>query len=169
MAYRDYEEFIAALNAHGVRYLVVGAHAVAFHARPRATKDLDVLIEPTAANARKVLAALRDFFGGAELGYSEDDVTDPRWIIQLGVAPVRIDLMCEIPGFGRFDGAWRKRVDATFGSVPAHYIGLDELIEAKRAVHRPQDRADLRILARAKSGTRLTARASPRRKQIRRG
>src|SRR5881628_2306867 len=93
MASRDYEEFIAALNAHGVRYLVVGAHAVAFHARPRATKDLDVLIEPSAANARKVLAALRDFFGGVELGYSEQDVTDPRWIIQLGVAPVRIDLM----------------------------------------------------------------------------
>ena len=81
--------------------------AVAFHARPRATKDLDVLIEPTAANARKVLAALRDFFGGAELGYSEQDVTEPRWIIQLGVAPVRIDVMSEIPGFGSFDTAWR--------------------------------------------------------------
>src|SRR3990172_7360110 len=98
MAYRDYEEFIAALNAHGVRYLVVGAHAVAYHARPRATKDLDVLIEPTAANARKVPAALRDFFGGAGLGYSERGVTDPRWIIQLRVPPVRINLKPEIPG-----------------------------------------------------------------------
>ena len=58
MASRDYEEFIAALNAHGVRYLVAGAHAVAFYARPRATKDLDILIEPTPANARRVLAAL---------------------------------------------------------------------------------------------------------------
>jgi Nucleotidyl transferase of unknown function (DUF2204) len=168
MAYRDYEEFIDALNAHGVRYLVVGAHAVAFHARPRATKDLDVLIEPTAANARKVLAALRDFFGGVELGYSEQDLTDPRWIIQLGVAPVRIDLMSEIPGFGSFDTAWRKRVDATFGAVPAHYIGLDELIGAKEAVHRPQDRADLRILERAKGGTRLTTRPSRRRRRSRR-
>ena len=63
MASHDYEEFIAALNAHGARYLVVGAHAVAFHARPRATKDLDILIESTANNARKVLDALRDFFG----------------------------------------------------------------------------------------------------------
>jgi len=58
MASRDYEEFIAALNAHGVRYLVAGAHAVAFCARPRATKDLDILIEPTPTNARRVLAAL---------------------------------------------------------------------------------------------------------------
>ncbi len=118
---------------------------------------------------RRVLAALRDFFGGAELGYSEDDVTDPRWIIQLGVAPVRIDLMSQIPGFGSFDTAWRKRVDATFGSVPAHYIGLDELIGAKGAVDRPQDRADLRILERAKSGTRLTTRSSRRRRKTRRG
>jgi hypothetical protein len=67
MPSQDYEEFIAALNAHGVRYLVIGAHAVAFHARPRATKDLDVLLDPTAENARKALAALREFyaqFGG---------------------------------------------------------------------------------------------------------
>ncbi len=94
----DYEEFIAALNAHGVRYLVVGAHAVAFHARPRATKDLDILLEPSPENAWRALAALRDFFGGADLGYTVEDLTDPRWIIQLGVAPIRIDLLAEIPG-----------------------------------------------------------------------
>ena len=90
MASRDYEEFIGALNARGVRYLIVGAHAVAFHARPRATKDLDILVDPTPSNARKVLDALRDFFGGADLGYTVKDITDPRWIIQLGVAPIRI-------------------------------------------------------------------------------
>jgi hypothetical protein len=92
MASRDYEEFIVALNHHGVRYLIVGAHAVAFHARPRATKDLDLLLEPTRANARRTLAALRDFFGGVDLGYTVADLMDPRWIIQLGVAPIRIDL-----------------------------------------------------------------------------
>jgi len=67
MPSRDYEEFIAALNARGVRYLVVGAHAVAYHARPRATKDLDILLEPTRENALRALTALRDFFGGAGL------------------------------------------------------------------------------------------------------
>jgi len=164
MASQDYEEFIAALNAHGVRYLVVGAHAVAFYARPRATKDLDILIEPTPTNARRVLAALRDFLGGADLGYCEEDVTDPRWIIQLGVAPVRIDLISEIPGFANFKVAWKHRVDARFGSVQAHYIGLDELLGAKGAAARPQDRADLRILKRAKSGAPLTTRSSRRRK-----
>src|SRR3970040_2539504 len=117
MPSQDYEEFIAALNAHGVRYLVVGAHAVAFHARPRATKDLDILIDPTPTNARRALAALRDFFGGAELGYSVEEVTDPQWIIQLGVAPVRIDLISEIPGLASFETAWRNRVTARFGTV----------------------------------------------------
>ncbi len=167
MASRDYEEFIAALNARGVRYLIVGAHAVALHARPRATKDLDILIDPTPANGRRVLAALREFFGGVDLGYSVEDVTDPRWIIQLGVAPVRIDLIAEIPGFTNFEMAWKNRVEARFGSVPAHYIGLDELISAKEAVHRPQDRADVRILERAKHGIPLKTR-SGRRKQKRR-
>ena len=102
MPSQDYEEFIAALNAHGVRYLVIGAHAVAFHARPRATKDLDILLKPTAENARRALAALREFFGGVDLGYTVEDVIDPQWIVQLGVAPVRIDLLSEIPGFANF-------------------------------------------------------------------
>jgi hypothetical protein len=66
MPFHDYEEFIAEFNAHGVRYLVVGAHAVAFHARPRATEDLDLLLQRTPENAERVIAALRDFFGGAE-------------------------------------------------------------------------------------------------------
>lgn len=160
MASHDYEEFIAALNAHGVRYLVIGAHAVAFHARPRATKDLDILLEPTPANARKALAALRDFFGGADLGYAVEDLIDPDWIIQLGVAPVRIDLLPEISGFTSFGDAWKNRVDARFGSVPTHYIGLEDLIRAKEAAGRLQDRADARVLRRAKGQVQLTKRSS---------
>src|SRR5581483_12020690 len=89
------ESCLKTRGADGVRYLVVGAHAVAFHARPRATKDLDVFVEPTRENAQRLLAALRTFFGSVELGYTAKDVIDPRWIIQLGVAPARIDLgMC---------------------------------------------------------------------------
>jgi predicted nucleotidyltransferase len=166
MASRDYEEFIAALNARGVRYLIVGAHAVALHARPRATKDLDVLVDPAPKNARKVLTALHDFFG-IDLGYSVEDLTDPRWIIQLGAAPVRIDLTSHIAGFARFGAAWKNRVDARFGSVPAHYIGLDDLITAKGAAGRPQDQADLGALDRVKRGRQPTARSGRRRGKTR--
>lgn len=66
MPCRDYEELIAALNAHGVRYLIVGAHAVAYHARPRATMDLDLFLDPAPSNAKRALSALRHFFGEAE-------------------------------------------------------------------------------------------------------
>jgi predicted nucleotidyltransferase len=168
MPSQDYEEFIAALNAHGVRYLVIGAHAVAFHARPRATKDLDILLDPTAENARKALAALREFFGGADLGYTVEDLLDPQWIVQLGVAPVRIDLMSEIPGFVNFEAAWKNRVDAHFGAVTVHYLGLDDLLRAKEAAGRPQDRADVRVLQRAKRQTQLTKRPSRRSPRSRR-
>lgn len=73
MPNRDYEEFLAALNDREVRYLVIGAHAVAFHAIPRATKDLDLLLDPSPANAQRVLTALRDFFG-TDLGYTVSDL-----------------------------------------------------------------------------------------------
>jgi len=164
MGSRDYEEFIAAFNAHGVRYLVVGAHAVAFHARPRATKDLDLLVERTPQNAERALAALRDFFGGADLGYTLEDFLDPRWVIQLGVAPVRIDLLTVLQGCEDFGPAWENRSDGHFGAVPAHYLGLKDLLRAKEASGRPQDRADLRVLRKLQD--RAPVRKRPRRGEV---
>lgn len=148
---RDFEEFIGALNDREVRYLVVGAHAVAYHARPRATKDLDVFVDPTEDNARRLLEALRAFFGGVDLGYSIQDVLDPKWVLQLGVPPVRIDILTELTGLDGFTAAWEARVDARFADVACHYLGLDELIRAKQAADRPQDRADLVVLRKARA------------------
>ena len=81
---RDYEEFVESLNQSGARYLIVGAHAVAFHARPRATKDLDLLLEPTRENAERVLTAIRGFLG-TDLGLSGEDLSTsgrivPTWM-----------------------------------------------------------------------------------------
>jgi len=150
MPFQDYEEFIAALNKHGVRYLIIGAHAVAFHARPRATKDLDILVDPTPANARRIQKALRDFFGGVDTGYTMEELIDPRCIIQLGVAPIRIDLMPDVLGCPDFSAAWKKRITSRFGNIKAHYPGLDDLITMKEASRRPQDLADIRPLKRAR-------------------
>jgi hypothetical protein len=163
MAYRDYEEFLASLNAHGVRYLLGGAHALAFHARPRATKDLDVFIDPTPRNATRLVAAVREFFGGEEPSYvSVKNVVNPDVIIQLGVAPVRIDLLKRLEVPEGFRGAWRRRVDATFGSVDAHYLSSDDLIADKRYWNRAQDRVDVQVLLRAQS--RLQPPKKPRKK-----
>jgi hypothetical protein len=133
MAHPDFEEFIAALNERGVRYLLIGAHAVAFHARPRATKDLDVFVEPSAPNARRLLDALADFFGGTPPHYSVRDVTDPDTVLQLGFAPIRIDVLSAVDGIRSFGGAWRRREEGRFGAVPTQYLSLEDLIRAKVA------------------------------------
>lgn len=149
MKSRDYEEFIESLNRNGVRFLIVGAHAVAFHARPRATKDLDLYIEPTPDNAERVLLAIRGFLG-TDLGISVADLSTPGRIVQLGVAPTRIDLMARLAGVADFESVWSRRVDAVFGSVPAPYIALDDLIRAKTKAGRVQDKADVKVLRRVK-------------------
>lgn len=154
MPYPDFEEFIASLNAHGVRYLVVGAHALAHHARPRATMDLNVLFDPTLANARRTLQAIRDFFGGADLGYSPSDLTNPEWFLQLGVAPVRIDLLTSLSGCGKFASLWKNRVEAKFGDVETYYLSFEDLVAAKTAAGRPQDFADLHELSKRRGGRR---------------
>jgi predicted nucleotidyltransferase len=149
MRSRDYEEFVESLNASGARYLIVGAHAVAFHARPRATKDFDLFIEPTPENAERVLAAIRDFLG-SDLGLTAEDLTAPGRIVQLGVAPSRIDLLSRLAGPRDFASVWGSRVDAKFGDVDAHYLSLEDLIEEKEHADRDQDRADVRSLRRVR-------------------
>ncbi len=150
MKSREYEEFLESLNGHAVRYLVVGAHAVAFHARPRATKDLDILIEPTLENAERTLAAIRDFFGGSDLGLTAEDVVEPDSIIQLGIAPSRIDLLSSLAGGSDFDSLWQARSRARFGSVDTQYLSLDDLIREKEESGRDQDRADVNELRKAR-------------------
>jgi hypothetical protein len=121
---------------------------VAFHARPRATKDLDLFLQPTPDNAERVLDAIRDFLG-TDLGIRVEDLSTPGRIVQLGVAPTRIDLMSRLDGVEDFESAWTKRIDAEFGDVPAHFLSLEELIQSKTSAGRDQDKADLRALRRA--------------------
>ena len=160
---QDFEELLASLNARKVRYLIGGAHALAFHARPRATKDLDLFIAPTRANAERFIRALSDFFGGPAPRYvSVKTLLDPKLIVQLGVAPVRVDVLSHF-GTLTFAKAWRTRVDAKFGSVDAHYLGREELIAEKTFFDRPQDRADVAALRRKASRAGRTSRKPLRR------
>lgn len=137
----DFEDLLAYLNARNVRAIVVGGHALAFHGHPRYTKDLDILVEPTAANAARLLEALDDFgFGG--VGLTVDDFASPGKIVQLGVAPNRIDLLTAIDGVS-FEEAWTGRDHGTFGSQPVAFIGRVEFLKNKRTAGRPQDLADI--------------------------
>lgn len=141
----EWLEFLRTLKRHGVRYLIVGAHAVAAHGRPRATEDFDVLVDPTPANARRVASAIREF------GFRET-ARDWRWfakpyrITMLGRLPMRIDVLTGISGVS-FRVAWKNRVVAStdIGDVPV--LGLAELRANKLAAGRLKDQLDLALLA----------------------
>jgi hypothetical protein len=147
--YPDFEELLEELNSTGAEYLIGGAHAVAFHARPRATKDLDLYVGPGRRNAGRVVQAIARFFGGTAPSYvSVEHLADPSVIIQLGVAPVRVDLLPRLFTTD-FKTAWKRRVRAPFGAVPANFLALSDLIAEKRHFARAQDLADLEQLERA--------------------
>ena len=138
---KDFEELFACLRHRNVKALVVGGYAVAFHGQPRFTKDIDVFVEPSPENADRLLAALTDFgFGG--LGLTVEDFATPGKIVQLGVAPNRVDLLTTIDGV-TFDEAWHGRISGHYGNEAVDYIGLAELIRHKRASGRPQDLLDI--------------------------
>ena len=146
---KDFEELFACLNAHRVRALIVGAYAVAFHGKPRFTKDIDILVEPASENAERLVAALADF-GFGSVGLSVNDFEEPGRIVQLGYPPNRIDLITAIDGVD-FDSAWRGRVAGRYGSAEVFYLGRDELIRNKLASGRPQDQVDLTALGEGRS------------------
>jgi Nucleotidyl transferase of unknown function (DUF2204) len=140
----DLREFIELLNSRGVEYVIVGAHSLAFHGRPRYTGDLDILIRPSPANAARIVSILRDF-GFAANDFTESDFTAPDRIIQLGRVPNRIDLLTSISGVGT-DDAFRNKISSDLEGIPVFLLSKELLIQNKRAVARPQDIADLEAL-----------------------
>jgi uncharacterized nucleotidyltransferase DUF6036 len=146
LLHQDFVDLLRAFAAADVRFLVVGAYALALHGLPRATGDLDVWIDPTPANARRAYGALRDF-GTPLANLREEDLTNRDLVFQMGVAPVRIDVLMSISGVV-FDEAWKRRTEAVFEGVRFPVIGLDDLVQNKRACGRPKDLVDLEILER---------------------
>lgn len=145
---RDYRDLFAALNGAGAEYLLVGGLAVAYHAVPRYTKDVDVFVRATPENAARVHAALATF--GAPLqGLRPDDLASPDIVFQIGVEPNRIDVITSIDGVA-FADAWANRKELRYGDQNVPVIGLEDLIrnkaESSKNPERLQDRIDLEIL-----------------------
>jgi acetolactate synthase regulatory subunit len=143
----DWREFIESLNSHGVEYLIVGAVALAHHGLPRYTGDLDILVRNTPENAERVESVLREF-GFTALGLKAADFLDPDRVVQLGVAPNRIDILTSITGVP-FEQAWAERARVEIEGIPMNFIGRRELFQNKRATGRTQDKADLEALGEA--------------------
>jgi hypothetical protein len=137
----DFVDLLRAFNAAKVRFLVVGAYALALHGRPRATGDLDVWIDATPDNATNVFEALKTF--GAPLAeINADDFARPGIVYQIGVPPGRIDILTELTGI-TFAESWEGRVRRQFGDVDVDFIGREAFLRNKRATGRARDLGDI--------------------------
>ena len=140
----DFKELFALLNANQVEYVIAGGYAMAYHGSPRYTGDIDIYIRPEPANARNVLKTL-DEFGIPDLDLTEQDLTTPDQVIQIGVEPMRVDLLTSLDGV-TWDEVRAGCASAAYGDVQVLFIGKRELIRNKKATNRLKDRADLEAL-----------------------
>jgi hypothetical protein len=139
-----YRELLRLLNEFQVEYLIVGGFAVMKYGEPRYTKDLDIWVHNSLQNSVRVVEALAKF--GAPLehdGITAQTFTGAQVVYQIGIAPVRIDILTEITGI-EFARAWPKRVGSSFFGVPVHFISLDDLMANKRALGRDSDLRDMK-------------------------
>jgi len=141
----DFSDLLRIFNEHNVKYMVVGGYAVVQYAEPRYTKDLDVLIATNEENSKAVYNALREF--GAPLsGLTSKDFAEDGFFFQMGVPPIRVDVIMGVPGID-FDECWNRRVEVDFEGLNVIFISKQDLIVSKRAAGRPQDLIDADLLS----------------------
>jgi len=145
----DFRDLLRNLNAAGVRYLIVGGYAVMVHTEPRYTKDLDLWIEPVESNAQKLFLASAEF-GAPTKDIHPSDFTAPEVFFQIGIEPVRIDIMTSVSGLD-FAPAWQRKVIVDFGGESAPVLCRADVLESKIAAGRIRDRRDVQRLAPRKS------------------
>jgi hypothetical protein len=139
-AIQDFEDFLELLDRHGVHHLIIGGLAFVFHAKPRFTKDIDIWLDPEPENLARANAALTDFGSPHLLDLSNADE-----ILQLGVAPNRIDLLREAAPLA-FEDAWRRRVEGRYGRARACWIAAEDLLAIKERIDHPRHQEDARVL-----------------------
>ena len=138
---QDFVDLLRAFVAHDVRFLIVGAYALALYGRPRATGDIDVWADATPENAPRIMRALAAF-GAPMAGIAAADFEVPGVVYQIGVAPGRIDILTQMTGL-TFEEAWPGRVRHPFGGVEVDFIGRESFIRNKRATGRAKDLGDI--------------------------
>jgi hypothetical protein len=153
MLNEDYKDMLHALSEEKVRFLLVGAYALAAHGYPRATMDIDIWVMPSPQNADAVLRALHRF--GAPLhNLSKEDLQKDGTIFQIGVAPRRIDIITTASGL-QFEDAYEKSLSLNIEGIELHIPSIDDLIRNKRAVGRTKDMADVEALESLKNSEQI--------------
>jgi len=140
----DFKELLELFNKHKVAYIIVGAYALAFHGAPRFTGDIDIFVNHSPENSQKILSAL-DEFGFGSLGLASEDFQKPEKVVQLGMPPVRIDIITSITGVSWEEADSGKR-EGLYGDVPVFFLGRESYLANKRAVGRKKDLADIESL-----------------------
>ena len=143
-AIADFEDMLRLLDKHGVRYLIIGGLAFIYHAKPRYTKDMDLWIDSAPQNVKRANQALAEF--GSPFNLNPDKKNE---ILQLGVAPNRIDFFLRVSG-AKFQTAWNKRIVGRYGNAEAHWVDLDSLIRIKSRIDSPRHQEDVRVLREVK-------------------
>jgi predicted nucleotidyltransferase len=141
----DFSDLLQIFNTRKVKYLVIGGYAVVQYAEPRFTKDLDVLIGTDAVNAQAVYSALQEF-GAPLTDLTPKDFSEEGFFFQMGVPPVRVDVLMGIPGI-QFDDCWSRRLEVDFDGLKVPFISKQDLIASKLAAGRPQDLLDIDLLS----------------------
>ncbi len=150
----DAREFLWLLKKHNVRYVIVGGEAVIYYGHARLTGDIDIFYGTSPENVDRLLAVLKEFWGGTIPGLkSPKELKEKGAIFQFGVPPHRIDLLSELEKVD-FEKAWDRKSSQVIvrrgKRFRIHYIGIEDLIENKRAVGRNRDMDDLAFLLKAK-------------------
>ncbi len=141
---KDFRNLLELFNRNNVKYIIVGAYALAFHGIPRFTGDIDILVNPISGNANLIVKSLSEF-GFGSLGLSPDDFIQPENVIQLGVPPVRIDILTSITGV-TWDEADSGKESGVYGDLSVYFLGRQQYINNKRATGRKKDMADLEAI-----------------------
>ncbi len=143
----DFTDLLKLFKHNDVKYLVIGGYAIIQYSEPRYTKDLDIWVSTDVTNAAAVYKSLREF--GAPLsGLTEADFAEEGYFYQMGVPPIRVDILMGIPGLA-FEQAWARRVEVEFDDLAVPFISREDLITAKRASGRAQDLIDADLLSQA--------------------
>ena len=149
MLNEDYRDILLALSDEKVKFILVGAYALAVHGYPRATMDIDIWVMPSPQNADAVLRALHRF-GTPLHNLTREDLQKDGTIFQIGVAPRRIDIITTATGL-HFEGAYQRSISVSIEGIEVHILSIDDLIRNKKALGRTKDLADAEALEILKS------------------
>jgi hypothetical protein len=143
----DFRDLLELFNKHQVEFMLVEGYALAFHGVPRYTGDMDIFVHASSLNATRIMAALNEF-GFGSVGLTIEDFQSENRVIQLGLPPVRVDIVTSLTGIS-WEEAYSNRVGGKYGGVSVCYIGREQLISNKKATGRQKDLADLEALGEA--------------------